>query len=284
MPKPDFEIDEANLPKGFADSIENVPAEPAEARPAATVVLARTTGSGLEVLLVRRNRKSGFVPGAWVFPGGRVDKEDADPALVALVDGLEPGRAEERLELPAQAAPPAIAYVLAAIREAFEETGLLVARMANGNWPPAAAQDAVIDRLREGVLENTVSFAAALDNLGCRIDGRAIEYLAHWITPLVEPRRYDTRFFLAEVAPDSEATLDPREMIDARWRAPGAALEENLAGGLPMVFPTIKTLQQLQGFQTVEAAIEHFRRRRIPPILPRLVKTPTGVGIEIPEE
>ncbi len=283
MADPDFEIDAANLPDGFADSIERIPATPAEARPAATVVLARTIGAELEVLLLRRTRQSGFVPGAWVFPGGRVDVADAHPELVDLVDGLDSTRASERLELPHDATPPALAYVLAAVREAFEETGLLVARTLSGEWPASAAQDATVDAHRTSVLAGRVTFHAALADMGCRIDGEAIEYLAHWITPLVEPRRYDTRFFLAEVAPESEATLDPSEMIDARWYAPNQAVEANARGELPMVFPTIRTLQQLQGFRTVAGAIDHFRGLRIPPILPRLVRTPTGVGIEIPD-
>jgi 8-oxo-dGTP pyrophosphatase MutT (NUDIX family) len=283
MTKPDFEIDAANLPEGFAESIESVPDQPAAARPAATVVLARNGVTSIETLLVRRTRKSSFVPGAWVFPGGRVDSSDAHPELVALVDGLSPAQANARLELGEASDPPAIAYVLAAIREAFEETGLLVARTSEGGWPPDATQEPAVDQQRAAVLEDRTPFATALEQLKCRVDGAAIEYLAHWITPLVEPKRYDTRFFLAEVAPDSEATLDAREMTAAKWRTPMAALEENANGALPMVFPTIKTLQQLEGFETVAEAIEHFGSRRIPPILPRLVKTPTGVGIEIPD-
>lgn len=283
MADPDFEIASANLPDGFAEQIEQVPDEPVPARAAATIVLARTGEAGLEVLLVRRNRSSGFVPGAWVFPGGRVDGTDASPSLLDRVDRLDPARVSERLGLSEQAEPPAISYVLAAIREAFEETGLLVARTSDGSWPEAAAHDAYVDGLREAVLEDRTPFAEALRELDCRIDGDSIEYLAHWITPLVEPRRYDTRFFLAEVSPTAKATLDPREMIDARWRKPADALAENAAGDLPMVFPTIRTLEQLEGFSSVPEAIEYFRGRAVPPILPRLVRTPTGVGIEIPE-
>jgi 8-oxo-dGTP pyrophosphatase MutT (NUDIX family) len=109
MSDSDFVIPFERLPERFAESIEHPPAEPATPRPAATIVLLRESSGGTEVLLMRRNRNAGFVPGAYVFPGGRVDGSDATPPVLDLVEGLSEGDAASRLELP-DADPPAIAY------------------------------------------------------------------------------------------------------------------------------------------------------------------------------
>lgn len=268
------------LPAGFAENVSHPPRTPAPTRPAATILLMRDGGAGLEVLLMRRGRTAGFVPGAYVFPGGRVDRSDAEPHVVEHLDGLDAGAAARRLELP-NGDPPALAYYLASLREAFEETGILVGRLADGAPPPTAATDPSVDALRDDLMEDRVTFAEALDRLGCRLDGASVEYMAHWITPEVEPRRYDTRFFAAKVPGDAEAVVDSREMTDAVWLAPSHALERFHEGSLPMVFPTIRTLLDLSDFQSVDAVLAHLRTLRIPTIMPRLVVTPTGIGTEV---
>jgi 8-oxo-dGTP pyrophosphatase MutT (NUDIX family) len=284
MSDPDSVIPFERLPEGFAETIEHPPEEPAPARPAATIVLLRDGDHGLEVLLLRRNRSSGFVPGAYVFPGGRVDAADAEHAVLARTEGLTPAHAEARLELPADAEPPAIAYYLAALREAFEETGILVGLDESGSFPPTAARDAEVDRIRDDVMEDRITFADALMRMSCRVDGRSVEYIAHWITPLPEPRRYDTRFFAARVASDATPIVDPREMTDALWITPKAALRRHEEGALPMVFPTIKTLEQLAAYPSAEAALSELGGARVRTIMPTLVITPLGVGMELDEE
>ena len=109
-----------------------------------------------------------------------------------------------------------------------------------------------------------------------------MEYVAHWITPVQEPRRYDTRFFAAVVEREREVLLNPGEMTEALWLTPGEALNRHARGRLPMVFPTIRTLEDLRDYATAREALEAYAAREIPPILPRLVKTPTGVGMRIP--
>jgi 8-oxo-dGTP pyrophosphatase MutT (NUDIX family) len=279
--EPEFTIPEDRLPPGFAKALERAPSRVAAAHPAATIVLLREGASALEVLLLRRVRSAGFVPGAWVFPGGRVDGDDASAALVERLEGVSAEHAAARLELGADADPPALAYWVAAIREAFEETGILVGRGSGGAPPPTAAADGAVRRLRERLLEDGDAFPSLLDGIGCRMDGAAVEYVAHWITPEAEPRRYDTRFFAAAVPSDAESLHHTREMSDSVWVTPAAALERNREGSLPMVFPTIKTLAALDGFATPAEALDAFRDRQIPAILPRLVRTPTGVGIEV---
>jgi 8-oxo-dGTP pyrophosphatase MutT (NUDIX family) len=277
---PDFIIPFEQLPPGFAEKVSRPPPVPAPPRPAATILLMRDGAAGLEVLLMRRGRSAGFVPGAYVFPGGGVDRSDAEPHLVEHLDGLDEEAAARRLELP-DGDPPALAYYLAALREAFEETGILVARLAGGEAPPSAAEDRGVDTLRDDLMEDRVTFAEALDRLGARLDGGAVEYMAHWITPEVEPRRYDARFFAARVPGDARAVVDPREMTDAVWLSPAAALRRFHGGTLPMVFPTIRTLMDLSDFESVDAVLAHLRTLRIPTIMPRLVVTPTGVGTEV---
>lgn len=283
MSDADFTIPDQRLPKGFAETVERVPDNPAVPRPAATVVLTRDGGGGrLEVLLLRRNRASGFVPGAWVFPGGRVDPADSDPALDVHIRGLSSGAAADRLAV-SPGDRTGIAYYLASVREAFEETGLFLGSTTKGEVLPPADLDPDVDQARVDLLEDRISFAALLEARGWVVDLASVEYVAHWITPLAEPRRYDTRFFLARVPPDSRARLDDREMIAEQWLTPAEALAAWSGDQLPMVFPTIKTLEMLEPFARVQDALDHFRGREIPSILPRLVRTPTGVGIEIPE-
>lgn len=274
---PPYEIPEERLPPGFVETLDHVPATPSVPHASATVVLMREGGDGPEVLLLRRNRATGFVPGAYVFPGGRVDAGDGEDALLRRWDGLTRDAAAGRLGLARDADPPAIAYYAAALREAVEETGLLAGVVAV-NGPPSGE---VVSEAREALLGGGASFAAVLEDLGARLDGAAIEYIAHWVTPSVEPRRYDTRFFAARVPRGSQAVYDRREMTDAVWLTPSAALARHRRGRLPMIFPTIRTLEDLCDFATVEELLAHFRGRAIPRIQPDIVRTATGVSLRV---
>lgn len=267
----EFEIPSERLPQGFAERVEDPPASPAEPRPAATVTLLRDGPSGMEALLLRRRRETAFVPGAWVFPGGRVDDADADPALLERVDGAP------------DAWLPRPAYWLAAVREAFEETGVLLARV-EGEWVADAWADPTVEEWRERLMADRTTLRPVLEGLAARVDLRDIVHNAHWITPAAEPRRYDTRFFLARLPDGREAREDPREMTEAAWLRPADALTRFHAGKLPMVFPTVRTLEDLSVFDTVDDALAHFRGREVPTIQPRLVRTRTGVGIEVDDE
>lgn len=280
MPDPDSVIPFDRLPPGFAETLDAPPDDPVTPRPAATVVLLRDAAAGPEVLLLRRVRSSGFVPGAYVFPGGRVDADDASPELEARLSGLDAATAAARLGLEHDAVPPALAYILASIREAFEETGLLLARDAAGRPLPPAATDPRVAAARDRLLVDEGAFAAVLDELGAALLGESVAYIAHWITPVVEPRRYDTRFFAAALPGEAEVDLNTGEMSDALWLTPVAALERHREGRLPMVFPTIHTLESLTGYGSTSAILDDFVNRVVPPILPRLVKTDRGVGLE----
>jgi 8-oxo-dGTP pyrophosphatase MutT (NUDIX family) len=253
------------LPPGFADALDHEPATPAAPQPAATAVLARDGADGPEVLLLRRHRNSGFVPGAYVFPGGRVDRADADERLAELVT-------HPPLD-------PPLMYWLAAVREVFEETGVLLAGNATGAVVPDAHTDAALADWREALLADQATLLDVLRDRALHPDLRAMVYCAHWITPIVEPRRYDTRFFLAATPPGQQARPDAREMSDAVWLTPEAALARFHESRLPMVFPTVRTLEQLCGHPSVDALLAAFAARTVPCILPRLVRGAEGVEL-----
>ncbi|HEU0012105.1 MAG TPA: NUDIX domain-containing protein, partial [Longimicrobium sp.] len=210
-----FLIPDAALPAGFAERVASGDYAPVEARPAATVVLVRDGEQGPEVLLLRRHRRSGFAAGAWVFPGGVVDAEDQSPAALARLAGPSPAEWAARLGL--EDAGEAAGYVVAALREAFEETGILLARGA-----PALASEALEDA-RQALLEAGEGMGQVAERLGIELDG-GVAYVAHWITPEPEPRRYDTRFFLARVPAGAECVPHAPELVDAAWLPPAEAL------------------------------------------------------------
>ena len=291
----DYQIPAERLPEGFLETLTRSPDVPAVAWPAATVVLVREGVGGPEVLLLRRNRATGFVPGAWVFPGGRVDAADGEDALADCWDGLTREGAAGRLGLAPDAQPPAIAYYGAALREAVEETGLWPGVVMRGGVGVATGAErgggavgeggvvgGVVGRAREALLSGGVPFAKVLQALDARLEGAAVEYIAHWVTPLVEPRRYDTRFFAARVSPGASAVYDEREMTGAVWLTPRAALERHRRGQLPMIFPTIRTLEDLCDFATVEELLAYYRGRAIPRVQPEIVRTATGVSLRVP--
>ena len=278
-----FLIPFENLPERFMKSLEHPSHPPVPAKPAATIALLRDSPSKMEVLLLKRNRNASFVPGAYVFPGGQVDPADWTKKMSASVDRLTTETAAGRLGLVGTS-PPAIAYYIAALREAFEETGILVGLGPSAQALPTAAENVEVEVLRNGLMEGSVSFNEVLEDLSCRIDGSSIEYLAHWITPEREPRRFDTRFFAARVQENAEPIFDPREMTDALWLSPKEALSRNQAGTLPMIFPTIDTLQRLADYRTVGDALRGIGSATIPKLMPKLVLTEEGVRLQVGEE
>jgi 8-oxo-dGTP pyrophosphatase MutT (NUDIX family) len=265
---PEFVIPAERLPPGFAETVDHPPANAVEPKPAATVVLVRDGDAGMEVLLLKRHRSSGFVPGAYVFPGGRTDPGDADPALL-----------QHWTRLPDVDIP--LHFWFAAIREVFEESGVLLARDANDAWANDTSSDEQVEAWRLKLMAEEATLLDVVAQNRLRIDFSNVVYFAHWITPLAEPRRYDTRFFAAVLPADRVARPDPREMTDAVWLTPRTALERFNAGELPMVFPTVRTLEQLADFETTTYVLTSLRSRPVDPILPRLVRTDEGVGIVI---
>jgi 8-oxo-dGTP pyrophosphatase MutT (NUDIX family) len=178
--------------------------------------------------------------------------------------------------------PEAVGFLNAALRECLEETGIgaglirLGSEAGDRNLPDTARSS-----VRQRLLADQLDWARALDALEAHIDVSRLAYIAHWVTPIQEPRRYDTRFFLAPVPRYAALDLARDEMSEGTWLPADDALRLHHRGELPMVFPTIHTLESLAGMPTVDAALAHFEDGRVPRILPRLIAEEDGVRMVI---
>jgi 8-oxo-dGTP pyrophosphatase MutT (NUDIX family) len=279
-----FLIPEGQLPAGFAARLEAASEAPVPPRPAATVVLVRETEAGPEALLLRRHNRSGFAADAWVFPGGMVDSGDMDAALPVLCDGPTPDEWAQRLGI--REAMEAFGYAAAALREAFEETGILLARrrITEGSPDMEVDNEDALQPFREALLEERTTLREVAVEAGVQLALDQLTYIAHWITPEPEPRRYDTRFFLAAVSPGTQHTLHEPELVEARWMTPRAAVGGFLEGKLKMLPPTVHTLRRLADFNTVDELQTALKELPVPAILPRMRRHPDGVIIEVPVE
>jgi 8-oxo-dGTP pyrophosphatase MutT (NUDIX family) len=255
------------LPSGVLERVRALrdgAAEPAATRDAATVALLRDAPGGPEVYLLRRVRGMAFAGGMHVFPGGSVDPADAS----AEVGWAGPSPQEWAGRLGCDV-PLARALVCAAVRETFEESGVLLA----GRSPDDVLDDVSTDeweaeRAALEAREHSLSELLARRSLVVRAD--LLRPLAHWITPEVEPKRFDTRFFLAEVPPGQVCRSAGSE-ADARvWTRPQDALDS----GLRMMPPTAATLAALAGAPDVAAALAE--PRTVTPVLPRFAEGEAG--------
>ncbi len=220
-------------------------------RPAATIILARPEGEPFEILLLQRPLTSRFAAGAFVFPGGVIDAGDSDPIRLPRL----PGSSEESVGDLERAA------LVAALRELFEETGVLL----SDRPPPAAEQQAA----REKMLANGLSFRELVEAHQLTFESIEIAYFARWVTPARLSRRYDTHFFMA--MSHGEAPELTAEHTDYRWISPTRALEAFHAGRLPMLYPTVKTLEILARFEDLEEAFRDLSARSVEPIFARLI-------------
>ncbi|MXP20880.1 NUDIX domain-containing protein [Gordonia sp. HNM0687] len=227
------------------------PTEPAPLRDAATVVLVRDTAAGPEVFLQRRVKQMAFAGGVTVFPGGGVDPRDAE----ADVDWTGPGagRWAEAFHTDEHTAQ---SLVCAAVRETFEECGVLLASRADGSFPDPDAFTAE----RAGLVDKSLSFAQFLRDAGLSLRADLLRPLAHWITPILEKRRYDTRFFLAALPPGQTADDKTTEAEVAGWATPQSALELWAADKHVLLPPTWAQLTHLREFDSVADILAAERR------------------------
>lgn len=235
---------------------------PAKPRDAATLILLRDSdqpGGGIEVLLLQRHARSAFLPGAHVFPGGVVEEADFAPETEALCQGLSFDQAHRIIK---DVSPPerALGFFVAAIREAFEESGILLAR---GQSSIDEGQMMRLDGCREKVHANPSIFVSRLGDEDLKLATDTLFYFAHWITPEVLPIRFDARFFVAAAPSGQEASPDGKETVGARWVSPHDALEEHRKGRLKLAPPTFHSLSELAEFRTVDEAITSTHGKRI---------------------
>jgi 8-oxo-dGTP pyrophosphatase MutT (NUDIX family) len=233
---------------------------PPAARDAATVCLLRDAEAGMQVFLMRRPRTMRFAAGMQVFPGGAIEAPDVETPFVAGADFSDVGRRA------ATSAPKAL--VAAAVRETFEECGVLLAVRADGApadpLPGLAADRTALDEGRLGLGE-------LLALRGLALDPGLLPLIGHWITPEVEPRRFDTRFFAAAMPAGQVAGEVGSESDGSGWWTPSAALEQVDTGGMQMLPPTSSTLHWLATFRTVADALAAARGALVRPLLPRPV-------------
>jgi len=246
-------------------------------RLASSVILARPATPGFDVFMLRRNARSAFAPSAYVFPGGTVDASDASGESVARTLGLDPPRVASQFRaripdaLPSTEVPVgarmAPALFVAALRELFEEAGVLLARGPDGgSLVPDPAED--LAEAREALRAGRISFAEMLAARGWYADAGALTLFSHWITPANEPRRYNTHFFVAIAGAGHSPVADADETHDGVWIAPSRALEAHREGSFHLVYPTVKHLERLTEVASIDALREFAASKPIVTIEP----------------
>jgi 8-oxo-dGTP pyrophosphatase MutT (NUDIX family) len=240
----------------------------------------------LEVFMLRRTLDAVFASGMYVFPGGRVDDADHAEEMEAICDGLDDGRASTLLGVD----HGGLAYWVAAVRECFEEAGVLLARPVGGAEPVRFDDPDVEARFgaaRHDVHAGRLGLVELCEREGLVLTADAIHYVSHWITPIGEARRFDTRFFVARAPQAQEPLHDDGETIESLWVRPSDALDRFRAGDLAMIPPTIKNLEFLVPHATADEALDAAGRLERPrPILPKLRVDGDGrvVGVILPDE
>jgi 8-oxo-dGTP pyrophosphatase MutT (NUDIX family) len=239
-------------------------------QPAATVTLVRDAPRGLEVLMLQRSLSLAFMPGVHVFPGGALDAADDAPALRALCAGLDDAAASRALGLESGG----LAYWVAAIREAFEEAGILLAYDSRGEIVTLNGDTAErYSAQRQALDECRSDFAGFVAGEGLRLAVDRLRYFGHWITPVGSPRRYDTRFFIAAAPAGQEVRHDNREAIAHVWVRPGEALELCARETINLRLPTIKTLERFAACTSVaELMAEVASAGEVRALLPRTTR------------
>ena len=238
--------------------------DPVIPRPAATLLLLRDGAAGLEVLMTARHQEAGFAAGALVFPGGKVEATDAAlrPACAGC-EGLD---------------DTALGFRIAAIRETFEESGILLARKASA-----------LDLLTEAELAElrqrhpAPGFADFVTAAGLHLATDMLVPYAHWITPIDRPKRFDTHFFVAPTPLDQVAVHDGHEAVEVVWAKPAETVEAGDRERLKLVFATRMNLVKLATSRTVAEALAAAARDKVVTVCPEIVRTPEGPAIRIPE-
>ena len=271
---------------------------------AATVLLLRPTPEGadaFQVYMVRRHSKSRFMGGMYVFPGGKRDEADSAPEVLAECRGLDGAGAAAILGGPDMTAARAIGHYVAAVRETFEEAGVLLgspaagrsadltgggsarigdhaggpapsrSRGASGGASLPGAQGADLQSLRAGLHHGTYRLDTVARTLGVTLDLGSLHYFDHWITPEIERRRFSARFFVAAVPAGQRADHDAVETTDGLWIGPGEALARHDRGEMAVPPPTLRVLDRLRRFGDTDAALAACPDAPVPAQAPVLV-------------
>jgi 8-oxo-dGTP pyrophosphatase MutT (NUDIX family) len=246
--------------------------------PAATAILTRKQAGTLQLYLLKRSPKSGFMAGNFVFPGGTVDGNDHLFKLFNNSCDLTPDEITTRFG-PDLSHEQALTYCVAAVRETLEEAGIFLASRNDST----TADLERINRLRLAANLENDWFVKLVENEQWCLSLSALYCWSHWITPVLMKRRFDTRFFIAEMPAGQICRPDDRETVQGLWLSPMEALAGNLSGIIPLSPPTLATLHELSKYQTLkDLQIEAANRSWGQTIQPRLVPLPEGAVIVEP--
>jgi len=256
-------------------------------RDAATVIVVRNGSRGqYEIFMMRRHSNQSFMGGAYVFPGGRLDEADCDPAFYPFIDGLAAGDAGRFLQEPDLPGETALGLCVAAIRETFEEAGVLLASGSRGEAIDFSDLETA-ERYRahrQALNERKTIFAGIVRREGIRLTMDRLIPFSHWITPDIESKRFDTRFFLAWL-PDCQVPVhDNRELVESRWLMPGEALELHRRREIILMPPTLKSMEDLNTWRTADELFAAARQHEIRTILPQPFTVEGGFGVMLPHD
>jgi 8-oxo-dGTP pyrophosphatase MutT (NUDIX family) len=240
----------------------------AEIKPAATILLLRDDPT-FEVLMVKRHHQIDFASGALVFPGGKSHAGDHDPEWAEHVQGWDAYDADQR------------GLRIAAIREVFEEAGILLANRRDG--APMSGEACPMD-VRQAVDSGATRFIDVLSGLDARLDLAALTVFARWITPPLTPKRFDTWFYAVNAPAEQRAACDGRETVDAEWIAPSEALRLAAAGERKVIFPTRMNLQLLAEASNAEDAVARAAARTVVTVQPQIQQRDGGRVLVLPPD
>lgn len=239
--------------------------------PSATIMMLRDGREGLEVFMVVRHHQIDFASGALVFPGGKADPQDFDAGLIPHLDGAS---TDDNMR----------AIQVSAIREAFEECGILLARSEGASGLIDAERLLALESYRTTLHNGSVTLADFVRNEGLRLACDQLVHFAHWVTPDMMPKRFDTHFFLAAAPADHLAVHDGHESVDSVWIRPADAIAEARSGQRTVIFPTLRNIEKLGIYDSVEAAMAGTRKSSVVCVLPWTERRDDGTYLCIPLE
>ncbi len=246
----------------------NTPSRPI---PSATILMLRDGTDGLEVFMVVRHHQIDFASGALVFPGGKAEDNDFDPGLAAYLDGADDDRDRRAIQV-------------AAIREAFEECGILLARESGASELLSGARLEKLEPYRDQLHKGEVSITEFVEREGLRLACDTLVHFAHWITPEMLPKRFDTHFFLAAAPADHLAVHDGHESVDSVWIRPEDAMADAENGKRTIIFPTLRNVAKLGNSRTTAEAIAAAQADDVITVLPIMEQREDGAYLVIPAE
>ncbi len=257
----------------------------------ATVILVRdVANSQYEIFLMRRCEEQNFLGGAHVFPGGRMDKEDCATELASHATGVSQAVEKLKTHEPELPEEKLRGLYFAAIREMFEEAGIMLAYNPSGgiiNFPENDPElEERFNRYRFELYEKKITLIdiAKRENISYALD--LLTPYAHWITPeaSLSDMRFDARFFIATIPQGQEPLHDNIEMTESLWATPRAALDMASAGAIRLILPTIVNIEELSDFKSTEELFASISNRKIDTILPQAYKVENGYGVMLPHD